>query len=71
MSLMQAQNASIGWETQKKRWTVTIRIGGEVIRRPLASVPHDAGDEALNSMAVNTARDEGYELRPELVRIER
>ena len=70
MLLMQAQNASVSWEAQKKRWTVIIRIGGEVIRRPLA-LPHDAADDALSSMAVNTARDEGYELREDLVTIER
>jgi hypothetical protein len=72
MSLTQAQSASIGWQPAKKHWTVTIRIGAEVIRRPLAtSVPRDAGDDTLNTMAVHAARDEGYEVPPEAVSIER
>jgi hypothetical protein len=72
MLLMQAQNASIRWENQKKRWTVTIRIGGEAIRRFLDhSFSHDAEDDALRNMVISTARDDGYELGPESVGIER
>jgi hypothetical protein len=72
MLLMLAESASIRWENQKKCWTVTIRIGSEAIRRPLDhSLSHDAEDDAWRDMAISTARDEGYELRPESVGIER
>jgi len=72
MLLIQAQTASVAWDTHKKRWTVTIKVGGEVIRRTVEKpVPSDSSDDVLSSLAVDTAKDEGYDLKPESVRIER
>jgi len=72
MSLIQATSASIHWDNKKGRWTVSIAIGAEVIRRAAEqTLPHDATDEALRALAVDTARAEGYELNPSEVGIER
>jgi hypothetical protein len=72
MSLMQATRASVAWDARKHRWTIMIAAGAEVIRRsPEPPLPHDAADDALRAAAVDTARDEGYELGPADVCIER
>jgi len=72
MTLIQAQAASVAWDQSKKRWTLTIHIGAEVIKRSLEPSPvHEADDDALATLAVDMAKDEGYELRPETVKVAR
>lgn len=72
MSLIQAQAAAMHWDGQKKRWRVTITAGEEVIKRLVEQhVPYDSTDESLSGLAVGTAREEGYELSQESVKIER
>jgi len=72
MSLMHATRASVAWDTKKHRWTIMIAAGAEAIRRaPAQPLPHDAADDALRAAAVDTARDEGYELALAEVGIER
>ena len=72
MSLMHAQTASVAWDTHKKRWTLVITAGAEVIRRaPESPLTSDAPEDALRRLAVDTAKDEGYELAAEHVSISR
>jgi len=72
MSLIQAEKAALRWDAEKRRWVIRIAVGEEVIKRsPQRSLARDAGDLALRNMAVETAKDEGYVIRPEEVSIER
>jgi len=72
MSLIQAETASIRWQPEKRRWTVTVAIGGEVIKRSAGRTPpHDATDDVLRACAVATARDEGYAVLPDEVSVVR
>ena len=72
MLTITAESASLGWDSKKKRWTVTIKNGAEVIHRssdrPLSQ---NASEDELRAWALQTARDEGYEVSPLNVRIER
>lgn len=58
--LQTATATSVEWDAEKKNWRVRIQFGDEVIKRPLASCPHDASEETLRSRAIETAKDEGY-----------
>jgi hypothetical protein len=60
--MIQAAEARVEWNTEKKHWQVVIQAGAEVIRRQCADVPRDASAEQLRQVAVQTAHDEGYEL---------
>jgi hypothetical protein len=62
MAMIQAADAKVEWNAEKKHWQVVIHIGAEVIRRQCARTPREAGDEELRQLAVQTAKDEGYEL---------
>ena len=66
-----ADKAQVAWDAGKKVWRVRIQIGEEVIKRPAGKTPADAGDDALRTLAVKTAEDEGYELDPAQVTITR
>ena len=67
-----AESASVNWDTKKKIWMTSIKVGAEVIRRwSDKSMPHNAGDDLLRAWVVQTTKDEGYEMAPERVRIER
>jgi hypothetical protein len=46
-----------------------VHVGEEVIRRPLPKAPETAAEEALRSLAVATAKDEGYDVDPAKVAI--
>jgi hypothetical protein len=72
MSLIQAETASISWKPEKQRWTVTIAIGEEVIKRsPSRPLPHEANDDVLRACAVETAKDEGYTILPNEISVVR
>ena len=60
--MTQASEARVEWNAEKKHWQVVIQVGAEVIRRQCAKTPPDADDPALRSLAIQTARDEGYTL---------
>jgi len=60
--MMHAHEAKVEWNSAKKQWQVVIPIGAEVIKRWLPKNPKEAGEETLRSLAVATAKDEGYEL---------
>lgn len=67
-----AESASVNWDTKKKIWMTSIKVGAEVIRRwSDKSMPQNAGDALLRAWVVQTTKDEGYEMAPERVRIER
>ena len=67
--LLKANSARVEWDSAKKRWEVHIQVGAEVIKRPLASETMDSSADNVRRKAVETARDEGYELDPENVQI--
>ncbi len=60
--MTQTGTATVEWNPEKKHWQVVIQVGAEVIRRQCAKTPPGAGDAELRTLAVQTARDEGYTL---------
>ena len=72
MLTISAESASVQWDTKKKNWTASIKVGAEVVRRtPEKAIPHDASDDTLRAWVIETAKDEGYEITPDRVKIER
>lgn len=72
--LAPAQNAEVVWNSQDKKhkgWTVHLHIGAEVIKHSHPGSNHDTGDAELVSMAVEDARNDGYELNPTAVKVMR
>ena len=68
--MLRADSAQVNWDSHKKQWSVRVKVGEEVIRRPIPKTPESAGDETLRSLAVETAHDDGYEVDPAQVAIE-
>ena len=60
--MLRADQAKVEWVADKHQWHVVITVGAEVIKRWLDHTPRDAAEDALRSLAVQTAKDEGYEL---------
>ena len=60
--MTQKGSAKVDWNPSKKHWQVEIQVGAEVIRRQCAKTPPEAGDAELRTLAIQTARDEGYTL---------
>ena len=69
--MIQASEAKVEWNPAKKVWQVVIQVGAEVIRRPCPKNKQDAADADLRSVAVETAKDEGYEVDPGSVAVVR
>lgn len=69
--MLRASDAKVEWDSHKNRWNVVIQVGAETIRRPCPDQPHDTDDESLRLIAVQTSRDEGYEMDPVKVAIQR
>jgi hypothetical protein len=67
--MLSADSAQVNWDTEKKHWSVRVKIGEEVIRRSIPKVPQSAGDDVLRTAAVQAARDDGYEVDPTKVAI--
>jgi hypothetical protein len=64
--------ADIGWDSKKKNWIASIHVGEEVIKRPSDNpMSQNAADDLLRAATIQTARDDGYEVRPESVNIVR
>lgn len=61
-TMLRANSAKVDWNPDKKQWHVEIAIGGEVIKRWVKDQPHEAAEDSLRSLALQTAKDEGYEL---------
>ena len=70
--MIKADRAQVSWDAQKKRWAIRIQVGEEVVKRnPDKGPSHDAADDQLRSIAVETAHGEGYEIDPAAVTIAR
>ena len=67
--MLQATATKVQWDPDKKQWRVRIEFGDEVIKRLLPNSPKDASEDSLRSLAVQTAKDEGYAVEPERVEI--
>ncbi len=66
---MRANNARVEFDQTHKRWEVHIHVGAEVIKRPIAKSAAESGEAVLKEMAVQTAKDEGYDLDPAAVTV--
>ena len=71
MTLLKADQAKVEWNSEKKQWHVVISVGAEAIKRWIPKQPREADDAALKPLAVETAKDEGYELDPAKVSVSR
>ena len=69
--MLRANSAKVEWSPEKKQWHVEIIVGAEVIKRWSNGQPHEAGDDSLKNLAVATAKDEGYDLDPSQVTVNR
>jgi hypothetical protein len=69
--MIRANEAKVEWNAAKKQWQVVITVGAEVIRRPCPKNPQDAADADLRSVAVQTAKDEGYDVDPAAIVVAR
>ena len=69
--MIRANEAKVEWSSEKKQWHVVITVGAEVIKRWMGAQPHEAGDDALRSLAVTAAKDEGYDVEAASVVIAR
>lgn len=69
--MLKAEKATVNWDPAKKQWHVRVQIGEEVIKRALAKTPQDASEDILRSRAVETAKDEGYEIDAARIAIQR
>ena len=69
--MLKAEKATVNWDSAKKQWHVRVQIGEEVIKRALSKTPQDASEDILRSRAVETAKDEGYEVDAAQVAIQR
>jgi hypothetical protein len=67
--MLRADSAKMQWDQSKKHWHFEIHVGAEVIKRSLPKLAADTADDALRSEAVQTAKDEGYDLDPARVEI--
>ena len=69
--MLKAEKATVNWDPAKKQWHVRVQIGEEVIKRALSKTPQDATEDILRSRAVETAKDEGYEVDAAKIAIQR
>lgn len=69
--MLRANSAKVDWNPEKKQWHVEIAVGAEVIKRWVKDHPHETADDSLRSLALETAKDEGYELDAEHVTVVR
>ncbi|HWY26735.1 MAG TPA: hypothetical protein VNY97_02300 [Candidatus Angelobacter sp.] len=67
---MRADRVDVSWDKDKSNWVVRIAAGEEVIRRH-CKMAKDADEAALRSAAQKTVQDEGYELDPAGISIQR
>jgi hypothetical protein len=68
--LVRASSATVERDHKDKKLHVHINVGAEVIKRPLPKTAEDATEDTLRSLAVETAKDEGYEVDPGKITIQ-
>jgi hypothetical protein len=61
MPVMRADRVEVSWNEGKNSWLVRIESGEEVIRR-YCKEAKSADEARLRSAALQTAKDEGYEV---------
>ena len=69
--LQTATKATVDWDPHDNHWHLRIQIGEEVIKRKLDSTDRDGDADKLKVQAVAAAKDEGYEIDPAAVTINR
>lgn len=69
--MIRANSAEVFWEPGKKAWIVRIQAGSEAVRRTCKGAGHEASDDTLRTIAVQTAHDDGYELAAASVSVKR
>jgi hypothetical protein len=67
---MKADHVRVSWDPQKNKWAVRVEVGAEVIRR-YCDQPKGADEQSLRAAATKTAIDEGYEVEPANVSVQR
>ena len=67
---MKAHHVRISWDSQKNKWVVRVEVGAEVIRR-YCNHPRNADEQTLRDAAKTTAIDEGYEIQPADIEVQR
>jgi hypothetical protein len=66
---MRANNARVEFDKTHNRWEVHIYVGAEVIKRPITKTEAESGEAALKTLAIQTAKDEGYDVDPASVSV--
>jgi hypothetical protein len=72
--LTSAGSAEVVWQDgdrKHKGWTVHLHIGSEVIKHTHPEAERNTDDATLVSLAVDDAKDDGYELDPAAVKVVR
>jgi hypothetical protein len=71
--LAPAQSAEVLWHEDKKHkgWTVHLHVGEEEIKYSHPDSDRDTGDAELVSLAVQDAKEDGYDLNPAAVKVTR
>jgi hypothetical protein len=67
-----AGSAEVVWQDHDKKhkgWSVHLHVGEEVIKYPHPEADRGTGDTELVSLAVQDAKDDGYELNPAAVKV--
>jgi len=67
---MRANRVEVSWDVSKKKWVIRIQAGEEVIRRH-CNLARDAGEPQLLAAAQQTVKDEGYEIDPSQIVLQR
>jgi hypothetical protein len=67
---MRADHVDVSWDNDKSNWVVRMAAGEEVTRRH-CKLAKDVDEAALRSAAQKTVQDEGYELDPASISIQR
>lgn len=70
MPLLHADRAEVSWDNDKSKWMVRIQMGEEVIRR-YCKGSKDTDSQTLQADALQTAKDEGYDVDAANVTIKR
>ena len=67
--MLRADSANVNWDVDHKRWNVRVKVGEEVMLRPLPKAAQNAEESVLRSLAVETAKADGYDVDPANVAI--